>query len=143
MDEKPKRTRHGRAFWLGHILACERAGNVVDVYTQEHGLSEQSFCRWKRVLSQSGELSMPQAAPMFQRLELVSASVPVDEELPPERDETRGVEGVTSLEAIASCRIRLPNGTALEVSGALSAGLIGQLLQVAGALPLVAGGTVR
>ncbi|MBF0437773.1 MAG: hypothetical protein HQL93_01495 [Magnetococcales bacterium] len=49
----------------------------------------------------------------------------------------------SSLAAFSSCRIRLPNGTALEVSGTLSAGLIGQLLQVAGALPLVAGGSVR
>ncbi|MEO5347100.1 MAG: hypothetical protein H7834_12080 [Magnetococcus sp. YQC-9] len=91
----------------------------------------------------SGDLPVPLAAPMFQRLEVLPSSPAVLEEeaLPGSMSVLTGesarrpdaVQGVMS-----SCHIRLPNGASLELSGTLSTGLIGHLLQVAGALPVKA-----
>ena len=143
MDEQPRRTRHGKAFWLAHIVACEQAGNEVTAYTLAHGLGEQNFHKWRRQLSRSGELPVQPAAPMFQRLEVMPTAVPLDDDLSPDCNDARGDASKmldTALATISNCCIRWPNGTALEVSGALSADLIGSLLQVTGVLPRVDGG---
>ncbi|MBF0417654.1 MAG: hypothetical protein HQL86_05325 [Magnetococcales bacterium] len=143
----PRRTRHGRAFWLGHIEACERAGGTVQAYLLEHGLSEQSFYRWQKKLQSSGDLSVLSAAPMFQRLEISPFAKPLEDSSNPNHLPASHGNAVERsdpvVEVITDCRIRLPNGAVLEVGGSLSAGLIGRLLQVVGTLPVVDGRVSR
>lgn len=142
MEAKPGRSRHGQAFWLDHIVACEQAGRGIPAYLREHGLNEKSFYRWRKKLTLSGDHPVPLAAPMFQRLEVLpSLAVPEEESSPGSMAVLAGESARTPdavLEVMTSCHIRLPNGAALELNGTLSSGLIGHLLQVAGALPMVA-----
>ncbi len=129
MDEKAKRTRHGQAFWLNHIVACEQSGSGVLAYLREHGLSEQSFYRWRKRLMLSRDLPVQPEAPMFQRLEVLPSSAVLA---------AGSVRAPDAVLEVSSCHIRLPNGAALEVKGPLSTGLIGHWLQVVGAMPLMA-----
>lgn len=143
----PRRTRHGRAFWLGHIEACERAGGMVQAYLLKHGLSEQSFYRWRKRLQSNVDLSVAPAASMFQRLEVSSFSELLEDSSTSDHLTASAGNAVERsdlvVEAITGCQIRLPNGATLEVGGSLSTDLIGRLLQVVGTLPVVAGRVSR
>ncbi|MEO5347397.1 MAG: hypothetical protein H7834_13625 [Magnetococcus sp. YQC-9] len=85
---------------------------------------------------------------MFQRLEVLPSSPAVleEESLPGCMAVLTGESvrrGDAVQDVMSSCHIRLPNGAALELNGTLSTGLIGHLLQVAGALPVKAGSLPR
>ncbi|MBF0127114.1 MAG: hypothetical protein HQM02_07870 [Magnetococcales bacterium] len=123
-------------------MACEQASRGIPAYLREHGLSEQNFYRWRKKLMLSGDHPVQPAVPMFQRLEVLPLpSVPEEESSPDRMAISAGGSARTPdavLEVMTSCHIRLPNGAALELNGTLSTGLIGHLLQVAGALPVMA-----
>ncbi|MBF0117052.1 MAG: hypothetical protein HQM04_18660 [Magnetococcales bacterium] len=142
MEERAKRSRHGQAFWLSHIVACEQADRGVLAYLQEHGLSEQSFYRWRKKLMLSGDLPVQPAAPMFRRLEVLPPPAMLEEEsLSDCKAVSAGGNARTPdavSEAVSRCHIRFPNGVALELNGAFSTRLIEYWLQVVGALPVTA-----
>lgn len=143
MESRQRRTQQIEEHWLQHVLACDRSGYSVKVYTQAHGLNEKTFYKWRQVLSQRGKLTELVTAPMFRRLDVVPASASQDEEIfPVPEDVTIDKPPVVAMQ-VAICCIRLPNGTALEVSGELSIDIISQLLRVAGTLPLATGEYVR
>lgn len=147
MEAKSRSSRQGQAFWLGHIVACEQAGKGVAAYLREHGLSEQNFYRWRKKLMLSGDLPVQVAEPMFQRLEVLTSSAVLEEESFPGCRAVLTGERARSPDAVQdimnNCHIRLPNGATLELSGSLSTGLIGHVLQVVGAMPLMAERVVR
>ena len=40
--------RQGRAYWQGHLAAWTESGLTQQAYCTKHGLSLQSFYRWRR-----------------------------------------------------------------------------------------------
>ncbi|MEO5345819.1 MAG: hypothetical protein H7834_05495 [Magnetococcus sp. YQC-9] len=95
----------------------------------------------------SGDLPLRVAVPMFQRLEVLPSSAVLEEESLSGCMEVWTGESTRRSDAVqdvmSSCHIRLPNGAALELNGTGSTGLIGHLLQVAGAFPVKAGNLPR
>lgn len=99
-------------YWLGHIRGWERAGGSMKVYAEAHGLEVREFYEWKRWVAgkglQGGEV--PGGGPLFQRVEVEQIEAPV-------------------------CRVEFPNGVRVELSGPLSATVLGVVFKAAGALP--------
>jgi len=43
-------------YWLDHLLACERSGQSMKDYAEQHGLSTSAFYAWKKTLRRKGVL---------------------------------------------------------------------------------------
>ncbi|MBF0429275.1 MAG: hypothetical protein HQL94_10160 [Magnetococcales bacterium] len=137
MEARQRRMSQVETYWLKHVLACERSGDGVRVYTKTHGLNVKSFYKWRRELSERGKLTEEHTSSMFRRLEMVPTFVPQEKEMVSEPVVQMDDACNTSSEAFSTCNIRLPNGGVLELTGSLSSGLIGHLLQIVGVLPII------
>jgi hypothetical protein len=96
--------RHGRQrlttrqrYWLDHLEACEASGQKMNAYAQAQGLGARALYDARKRLVKQGVLSPARAdRPGFQRVRVTAATAA----------------------APCVCRIRLPNGVSIEMSGA-------------------------
>jgi hypothetical protein len=91
-------------YWLGHIKACEASGKTAAEYAAAHGLNARTLYGAKKVLVRKGVLPRTHGV-RFQRVQTASA-VAVGGEW----------------------RIQLPNGVAVDFSGAVDGGTLSTVL---------------
>lgn len=105
-----KLTEQQRA-WLEHVRSWEHQGGTMKGYAESEGLSVQDFYHYKRLFSEKGLLGvMENRAVRFQQVEIKTALGP-------------------------TCRVEMPNGARVELSGPLTAAMLGAIFKAAGALP--------
>lgn len=96
--------------WLEAIRACSASGKTMKAFAESKGLSLQDFYAWKKTFVQKWILPRTRGTG-FQRVQVVEA-------------EPAGVE----------CRLLLPNGVTVILTGHLKDNGLTQLLQSAMAL---------
>lgn len=152
-----------RRYWHTQVMAWQASGLGVTAFAREHGLNLRSLLYWRRSLRRHEQTGRSAGqAPLFQRLEVVSepphqgtvetlgieTGTPWATELPcspwqpepPAKTQTVDLgAGVRSGDI--RCQVHLPNGARVELTGMMEAALLGNLLQVAGNLPVMAANT--
>lgn len=93
--------------WLAHLRKARSAGESLRGYAQRHGLSEHALYQAAKDLRRRGAWPESSRVRPGVRHSFVRVSV-----------------AAPAAEAVASWRIRLPNGVWLEGAGALDAGLL-------------------
>ena len=104
VDEKKPGLTERQRYWLEQIEACKGSGKSVAAYAWEHGLEARAMYGAKKVLVRKGLLPGTHGV-RFQRVQTTSA-VAVGSEW----------------------RIRLPNGVAVDFSGAVDGGTLSTVL---------------
>jgi hypothetical protein len=92
--------RHGKQrlttrqrYWLDHLKVCESSGQKMNIYAEAQCLGARALYEAKKRLVKQGVLSPARPTrPGFQRVQVTAAPACV-------------------------CRIRLPNGVSIEMSG--------------------------
>ncbi|MFQ5470911.1 MAG: hypothetical protein ACE5EH_11495 [Gammaproteobacteria bacterium] len=96
-------------FWLKHIRTCEASGKSIKSYAAAHGLGVKGMYASKKMLIKKGVLPRPQSD-RFQRVKMTPVAVN------------------------SQCRICLPNGLSVELSGSVEAATLAVILKTAAAL---------
>ena len=57
-------------YWLGHIKACERAGDAMSAYARKHNLDKKRFYNWKWLLAKQKLLDADIGETSFVKVQL-------------------------------------------------------------------------
>lgn len=106
MTKKREGLTARQRYWLDCIEDCERAGRTLKAYAEERDISVTTLYSWKKQLKQKGLLAGGRSR--FQRVRVAEASWPGSE-----------------------CRIALPNGVQVTLSGPVDEGSLSTVLEAA------------
>lgn len=115
-----------RRYWREHVRTWKESGLGVTAYARKQGINLKTFHYWRQVLRRE-ENAKPA---VFQRIEVE----PLESKAASFRMDGEGEPGVWSAR-LGDCRLRLPNGVILELTGVVDAEGVGRLLLMAGSLP--------